>query len=401
MQYIGRPLTSAEQLTLDACIKNYPGESIKSVTSFHTADFTDDEDTPGGLLMIHPVGAKVHVDSLPSNAFSYMAICPVLSNKDYSDADFKGKEALLHEAVPQFSKRPPTLQCRSIETQTDGKTWDAELGEDADAFAGVFKQTRGRDTRYFIVAQAGAPRASKQLRERIAKNSDMTFDQLLRDPMYNYCHYIAQRNAQRLAWNVARSLGVPIRHMADVGSHREAEYIALPKRAHAQYLQPTTTIDKMSNDTHHVGVFNKLTPVSHNASTNFVYEGPYNGIAVFNMHNRAIGAALPSHSGRLANPTKLDAKEVQKRVQNVICEGDIQVRNPRSVSRDLTPEDFDRWRNLTAPSGRSNSLAPVKSRSAGDSPVQTRRVSAYFTVRSISRSKTQIAHSRLYRCILT
>jgi len=76
-------------IAIQAIQKNYGKSDIKEVKIFHTADFTDEEDVPGGLLMVHPMSAKVHVDSIPLNAFSYLAIVPVLPRKDGSN-DWSG-----------------------------------------------------------------------------------------------------------------------------------------------------------------------------------------------------------------------------------------------------------------------------------------------------------------------
>jgi hypothetical protein len=247
-------------------------------------------------------------------------IVPILSDRVLTDADFEGKEHLLQEAVPQFSKNPPSLKCQSNQTHVDGKVWNPEFGEDEHAFAGVFKQTKGRESRFFIGVQAGAPMACKQLRDRIARKS-MTFEELLNDNDYNYAHYIAQRNAQRIAYNVARALQLPIRHMSDIGSFKEYEYSGLPMRAVPYYVQPTSTIQRISHDAQSaIGVYNKLSPVS---NTHFVYEGPWNGIAVFHMAGKGIGHALPAHSGKHEQPRKLSQYDISKRMKNVLCEGDI------------------------------------------------------------------------------
>ena len=311
--------SDAEKLVVSAIAKNYPNGQIKQIKAYHTVDFTDSEDIPGGMLMIHPVNAKVHVDSLPLNAFTYLAITPILG--EHVDAEFKGKEARIHEACPQFSDKPPSLRCQSVDTPLDGKTWNAEFGEDENAFAGVFKQTRGRDTRYFIAVQAGAPVAAKQLRERLIKKG-LTFEQLLVDKDYNYAQYLSQRNCERLAYNMARALKVPIRSMTDMGAHAEEEYSAKPKRAVPLYTQSISTIKPIVHDAQRVvGVFSKLTPVADSAPLQFVYEGPYNGIAVFNMAGRGRGHALPAHSGKIDAPMPLPPQEVERRSKDVICEG--------------------------------------------------------------------------------
>lgn len=341
--YNGPELTSpSHQLVVSAIAKNYPDGQIKAINAYHTADFTDTEDIPGGVLMIHPMDSKVHVDSLPLNAFTYLSIVPVMG--EHTDAEFKGKDALIHEACPQFSSRPPSLRCQATDTPLDGKTWNAELGEDENAFAGVFKQTRGRDTRYFIAVQAGAPMAARQLRERLIKK-DLTFEQLLSDKDYNYAQYLSQRNCERLAFNMARALKVPVRSMTDMGSHAEYEYSAKPKRAVPLYSQAISTIAPLvDNGERAVGVFSRLTPVSGKAnSLQFVYEGPYNGIAVFNMAgSKGKGHALPSHSGKLADAPALSEAEVDKRCQDVICEGNLRD-HPDMVSDNFQAADSEEF----------------------------------------------------------
>lgn len=316
--YVGRELAPQERIFIQALASNYPDGGITQVQAFHNADFSDSEDVPGGLLMVHPIGAQVHVDSIPMNAFSYLTV--VLTEGEI-DASKLNVEAL-HEACPQFSSRPPSLRCQSIDTDTDGASWNAEFGEDDTAFAGLFKQTKGRDTKYYIVSQAGAPQAVKQLREKLIRNP-MNFGELLKSREYNYAHYIAKRNSERLAYNVGRALRLPMRAMADVGSAQDAsrDYLANPPRAVPLHTQANSTIEPKGNG--QVAIFHRLTPVSNCAPLQFVYEGPYNGIAVFAMpRGGAHGLALPAHSGKISsNVNTLSQKEIQERCRGIICEG--------------------------------------------------------------------------------
>lgn len=333
--YVGRALSAQEELFISAVMNNYPDNQVTRIEALHTADFSDPEDVPGGIVMLHPPSAKVHPDSLPLNAFSYLAICPIVSKTPLKDSDFKGKEALLHEACPQFSAKPPSLTCRSIDGALDGKTWNAEMGEDENAFVGVFKQTKGRETRYFVAAQAGAPKAAKELRQRLLKKQ-LTFEELLVDKDYNYAQYIAQRNCQRLAYNAARALRVPIRTMTDMGAHAEQEFSARPKQAVPAYMQAISTIQPVGKQ---VGVFNRVTPVENNAALQFVYEGPYNGIAVFHMRGKGRGLALPASSGRVLNASALSTQEVSKRCTDVIIEG-CATPAERGLHPDLSTDSF-------------------------------------------------------------
>lgn len=292
--YVGPKLSDTQQKSIDALLRNYPENKCSLIQAFHTVDFTDEERPPSGLLTVHPVDAKVHPDSLPLNFFTYLAICPVINSKMVDEK--KLDVQVLQNAIKQYSTNPPKLGNRSVDLkQCDGKTWEPEFGEDENAFAGIFKQVKGRDTKYFVCVQAGAPVACKQLREKLIRKP-MTFEQMLLDPDYSYAHYIAQRNVQRMAFDVARALKVPIRHMIDYGAHMPTPYTAQPMRAIASYLQPTCTVESIGKS---VGVFNQLTPVNNKSPLLFVYEGPYNGIAVLNVNMVQGHYALPAQSGRL------------------------------------------------------------------------------------------------------
>lgn len=356
--YSGPSLSPKDELAIKAIAKNYENGKILKIHALHNADFTDEEDVPGGLLMIHPTDAKVHSDSLPLNAFSYLMIVPIISEKALTDADFEGKTI----NVNQFSKTPPSLKCQSLDGAKDGKIWNPEFGEDEHAFAGVFKQTKGRESRYFIGVQAGAPMACKQLRDKISRKN-ITFEELIHDPDYNYCHYIAQRNAQRIAYNVASSLQVPIRHMADLSSFKEYEYSALPMRAVPSYTQPTSTILPIVHESQNaIGVFNKLSPVGNAAPTHFVYQGPWNGISVYHLKSGAIGHALPAHSGKELGGKQLSKSEIAKRAQTIHVEGDIK-KHPDIISESYKAADSEEFMEAMKLSGwrqqNLHNLVPV------------------------------------------
>ena len=285
---------SREQI-LEALRSNYPAEHIKEIQSFGTEDFSRcPEDVPGGILMIHPMEAKVHQDSIPLNAVSFLAICPIIG-ANFKDSDFEGKDLKIAEACPQFSAMPPSLKVASAGGEAaalapDSRHWGAELGEDENAFVGVFKQTKGKNSTYYIAAQAGAPMAMRQLKEKVSKNP-MTFNELLRDKDYSFVRYLAQRNVERLCYNAARALGVEIKHSMDFGSFQEHEYSGKPYKALPQTLQQVSTIQRVSEN---VGIFNRLTPVKGLATNHYVYGGPELGIAEFRMNGKAKGLALPA-----------------------------------------------------------------------------------------------------------
>lgn len=296
--YIGAPIQNPDQqLRIDALSIDYPNDSLQLVRAFPNVDFSDDTQMPSGLVTVHPLGSKVHSGSLPYHAFTHLVVCPILG--ECTDSTFRGKEDKLHEAIPQFTSKPLSLLTRNLENGLDASTWSVELGEDDTAFAGVFKQNVGRKTNYFVAAQIGAPMLVRHLKNKINKTA-MTFEQLLKDPDYSYGCYAAPRVASRAAYNVARAFGVPIRHTNDEGAHTETVYAAKPMRAMPSHTQVISTITTVSNNGQRMAaIFNRVTPVvANNMTKHYVYEGPFNGLAEFDVKNMGTDIGMPANSGR-------------------------------------------------------------------------------------------------------
>ena len=299
-----------QRLIIKSLLKNYP-ENSTSIDLLHTADFTDKEDIPSGIISQHGSDVVMHVDSFANNTFDYLVVCPILNSEKLNDEYFKKQERSINEAVPQYVSNPCSLKTK------DSKVWSAELGENESSFAGIFKLTKGRDTTYYICAQAGAPVVCKEMREKLVNNK-LTFNELLQDKDYNNAHYLALRNAQRLAYNVARAFKVGIRHEEDIGAKIETSYSGRPMRASPQYIQAISSIASLRNG--NVGVFNKVTPVMENNNNyHFVYAGPYNGISMYYMNQKSIGHGLPSHSGR-HNTSMPITGDLNKRCNGILCE---------------------------------------------------------------------------------
>ena len=327
-------LSAANQEVLNSIVRDYGDDNILCIQSLANADFTDPEDMPSGIVTVHPINSVIIGDSLPNNSFDYLVICPIrkrMDGREWTDSDFKNKESAIHKAVPQFSENPVTLKSRNVETNMDAKRWEAEFGENDASFAGIFKQSKGRDTNYYVAVQAGAPLACQQLRERLIRNP-MTFKELLNNKEYMYCDSVALRNAQRLAYAVARAVNADIKYHADVGSLTTNEFESEPWRANPKYTQPVSSIMPLKGG-NTVGVFNKVTPTANVSTNHFVYEGPYNGIAEYVMKNNTIGYGLPSHTGRHEQP-KVHPNPL-KRSEGVICESIHPKDHP-----DITHETF-------------------------------------------------------------
>lgn len=296
--YQGPTLSESEMLKVEAMISNYENKQIYQVIGYPNIDTTDEEDVPSGMLVIHPIDAPVHPDSIPEKSFSYLVLCPVKADKELRDDDFQINEKL-DEAVPQYSENPPSMYNRNEKNQ-DIAEWQAELGEDG--FAGIFKKVKenGRSADYYVGVCAGASKACTEFKDylnSLDKDEPMTFQQLLDDPKFSYVKALAQRNAKRLAYNVARAFNVKIRHVRDisaVGAPMRAE----PAHGYQQAQSTIKVLDKGFKSREAVGVYHNVRPTQEANDMCFVYAGPYDGIAMFNMNGNARGHALPATTGR-------------------------------------------------------------------------------------------------------
>lgn len=335
--YVGQPLRPENQVAIDSIIAD---QNPKRIVSFVNADFTDGEDMPSGLVSIYSSDSNVHPDSIPQEAFQHTVVCQLLDKVDgseWTDADFAGREKTIQEAVRQFASNPPTLNNSHELTSEDDHYWQAELGS-PDSFAGIFKKVHGgkareSDSTYYVVAQAGAPLVTKQLKQRLLqKGEEMTYKQLLEDPDFNQAHHVSMRNACRLAYNVARALKVPIRHMMDRHSFVENSYQSKPYKAIPNFAQPVSTIQALKGD---VAVFHKVRPIKSAYNNCMVYSGPYDGIAMFSMKGNSNEIGLPASTGRSQSTVDASVKvDYKKRGRGLVWEG-MEAKHP-----DLHPQAY-------------------------------------------------------------
>lgn len=319
-------LDEAGKLKIEALTEQYTKVGdMMSIQGFANLDTTDEEEVPSGMVSIYHADAEINTDSIPEKSFNFLVVCPIKQrkNKTYTDADFVISEKL-HEAVPQYSDKPPTVHTMSSEVR-DQKPWNAELGEDG--FAGIFKQVKenGRSADYFIAVQAGVPNACSELKDYISTNKGMTFEDLVNDPKYSYVKHLAQRNAQRLAYNVARAFKVEIEHIDDVSSCLNTHYMGQPKRAngHQQAQSTIRLLPQGYRGKDAVAVYHNVTPIDDAYDTCYVSSNPYDGIAKFNMNGNGNGIGLPANAGRKTttqNLTDLDSETLKKRSEGLTWE---------------------------------------------------------------------------------
>lgn len=244
----------------------------------------------------------------------------------------------------QYSSNPPSMHIKN-KNNTDMDTWHAELN--SDGFAGIFKKVRenGRDADYFVVVQAGAPVACAEFKDYLNTQPEMTFAELVDDPKFSYVQYLARRNAERIAYNVARAYSVPIAHTVDVSSYKKNEFSAQPMRAeppkcHRQALSTIKVLPQGYKGKECVGIFHGVRPVSESNDISFVCESPYDGITQFNMNGNGIGYGLPSSTGRSQKTARstLSEKDINRRTRGVTWED----KDTLSFHPDLHPDAFNK-----------------------------------------------------------
>ena len=301
-------LTEKEVNALRAMGENYKEGELLKIYTFPNFS-TDGEDVPRGTVFVHPKTAPVHPDSIPEQMFVVRGIAKIEPRKNapngYTTQDFQGesvKEAFSN-AIPQFTHyNGPTLYPDSqyVNKESGLVRWAPELGEEGSS-VGIMETTgaRGRGKEYYLVAQAGAHQACRDLKEHIkSQEKPMTFGELVRDPMFQNSRNLARSNCLRLMRNAAASIGVPITRIYD----RMVD--SSPERAEPEYEQSVSTIKKIShNGQECVAVFHGVVPMDEvNAASDgnfFIQAHPYEGIYIYPMHGNARGVGLPAETGKL------------------------------------------------------------------------------------------------------
>jgi hypothetical protein len=202
----------------------------------------------------------------------------------------------------------------------DNDVWTAEIGKNG--YTGVYKQISydTHDTSYFIVSKTNVGSVYRDFKKKIL-NDNKTFQDVVNDPSYSFAKYIAVRNAERLAYSTAKTLGVGISTIPDSNAFTELSYIARPFKAVPvngccvlfSTLAPTSFKGKPC-----IGLFNSVTPSTKVSDEHFVNAGPLNGITVFNMHSDAVGRAIPLTTKMLSTSDQSSSPSMNKKMKDCI-----------------------------------------------------------------------------------
>jgi hypothetical protein len=341
-------LSDVQKNAINALVESYADVNAIHLIECHVnLDCTDEEETPGGLVSLHPVGAPVSPDSIREQMFQFVAVSKIRGKQDVDDAYFQAPErvAAFNEAVPQHSDRPARLATRDVNNNRDVEGWDAELGE-RDAFVGVYSNTleNGRDKDYYLVVRAGAPHACRDLKKELLR-SEMTFKDLDADSRKAFVRYAAKRNALRLMYQASKALGLPINARFDRAAHTIGDQ-AHPSQAEPDYLQSASVIDHVVRDGRElVAVYNNVTPRSDYSGIRpdnlfFVVANPYDGIYAYPIQGRSEVLGIPADTGRAVQSVKqtMTPQECQKRGRGITWEGK---RSESDSHPDLVPGAFN------------------------------------------------------------
>lgn len=322
------PSNKNEENAMESIMENYPDGSIHKVVCMPNADFADPNSVPSGLVAIHPLDAEVHPDSIPNEMFEYLVVCKI-HDEDLTDAKFAGKEENLASSIPQFSKSPPRLVGMRPKSGPDLDTWAPELGKNG--YVGIFKQTDGRDAQYYVVARAGAPMACREFKRHVVNGERRQFKDLLLDPAFNYTKNMAKRNAERLAYCAARTLGVHIAQVPDASALAREPHIAKPYRAAplpgcCQDISAIETFAYQGKKC--AGVFHKVRSARKTSKTCFVSAGPHDGITIFNMKGGGSGVGMPVETGRGEPQKSVSESVMRKRARGFTWEARLDDHHP-------------------------------------------------------------------------
>ena len=317
-QHLCETTDKPTRIAMDAMVENYPDKALSKVVTFVNARFDDPMNVPSGVITIHPMDANVHRDSITPEMFTYTTVCAVndrngVLNNEY----FKQKKELMNESIEQNSENPARIE--GVETNSgyvDREPWSAELGENG--YAGIYKQQTD-DDKYFVVVQSCASKVYEDYKRKIV-NNEMTFKDVLADNSFICGLNLAKRNCERLAYNVATSLGVEIHTTPDSCAKVDEEYIAKPFKsvAHDGMTKPLTKIgDIILDGERQAAIYNMVTPTQEVQKKHYVIEGPMHGITVFNMNNDTNGIGLPMTTKIGMHQNKKTEKYVYEGAMNI------------------------------------------------------------------------------------
>lgn len=331
--------------------KELYGDGLIGGAALINLDVEDPEEAPLGLVVLYDRDAKVHSTGIPNTIGHYLMVSKLLPRKGgYNDAFFQTDEMRqrLNSNVPQFNENPPSYALRNKRTNKDVDVWGPELGPE-DGMVGVFKimEPNGRDAQYYMAVKSSIPEVAQEFKQDIARSDEkLTFSDLVDDRRLHFIDYLGRRNAYRLMFAAARSLGVAIpfgpdhdHYVPPTHAVGDDNNVAVPMRAEPEHIHAISSIEPLSQGGHErIAVYNGVAPSTQCEDECFTYVSPYDGIVRFNMNGNGRGLALPVVTGKKTPSTDTSevASEIKKRAEQSSIVWEQQEKYPEHVA--LHPE---------------------------------------------------------------
>lgn len=270
----------------------------------------DNSANPTGYIMLSTDDTVVVPEMLHDDLFeTFIEVKVDDPRRLLKDAMFVEKRDQLAKATPSTSATPCMLaaqQVKESKSLTDKDQWAPSIGTDK-GFVGIYKRKTVDSHfggKYSILVRASVPSTIQELRDYVEThnntpgNSPMTMGQLIKDPIFGRAREISLRNASRLAWNAARSLGLSVETTQD-GRGYETVHISKPVIAVPANSQLISDIRPISfKNKPYIAVLNQAAPVEKNTHRLFVIQGPVQGILEFNTNGSDVQVALPCTTRR-------------------------------------------------------------------------------------------------------
>jgi hypothetical protein len=243
-------------------------------------NFHVQNDIPTGLRLHYKSSAKIDASVLPDNLFERVAAVKVLNAPVTTDQN------VLLSVAPQD---PPvklrlTEDVRHPRKNTDTRHWVNELGG-IGSFVGLFNHIDPLDprkTEHVLLARSAPVQYTKDLKSKIRKNPNMTYNDLFNDSLQLTAgENFAERNINRNLLQAAQALGTSIPFVSDVHSSAPVRVeLAVPDWS----VSTCSLVRNTMNDT--VTLNYGVIPAQSVQSEAFIIGSPYDGVYVFPLKLR-------------------------------------------------------------------------------------------------------------------
>ena len=269
-----------------------------------------------GLVSFFKPDATVRTTAFGPEVLAYRGIVRLDDMMGgFDDEKFRVLMEEFHDLAPTYAPKnvAASLECLDRQRFIDKREWEPELGPNGSVK--ITKDTDGRQNTYWLVVQAAPGMINDQLKQYIRNNPNMTYAQLLNDPLFNYSKNLVKRNGQRMMQNVVSQFRMktsqdPVR---DGGSYHAA-YELPPNLLIPDQQHFTSTIGKVYQDgQERIAVYNDVIPASQCQKALVVDQGAWGGYAVFDTQtaNTITGFPASTRAARHHSKVKLTPEDAR------------------------------------------------------------------------------------------